>query len=159
MTSLIFIIVILRTYLRLPESRSYESLGEILWETAGAGATATSLRTAIGHAHNYPSTDVVLAKYFPKKYEWMVLTDSKIATKQASIKKQYGKQQSKKGSVKKNLRQTPYHIQDGRSMLMSVRSLIHSCFHARKHADSYVRYHTLAQLYYLRRRPDRCENA
>ena len=52
MTSLIFIIVILRTYLRLPESRSYESLGEILWETAGAGATAASLRTAIAHVSN-----------------------------------------------------------------------------------------------------------
>ena len=82
--------VILRTYLRLPETRSYESLGEVLWETAGAGATASSLRTAIAQAHNYPSSDVVLAKYFPEKFEWMVLTDSKVASKQSSIKKQVG---------------------------------------------------------------------
>ena len=80
--------VILRTYLRLSETRSYESLGEVLWETAGAGATASSLRTAIAQAHNYPSSDVVLAKYFPEKFEWMVLTDSKVASKQSSIKKQ-----------------------------------------------------------------------
>ena len=80
--------VILRTYRRLPESRSYESLGEIHWETAGAGATAASLRTAIAQAHNLPSSEVVLAKYFPEKYEWMVLTDSKSASKQSSIKKQ-----------------------------------------------------------------------
>ena len=44
--------VILRTYLRFPETKSYESLGEILWETAGAGATAASLRTAIAKVRN-----------------------------------------------------------------------------------------------------------
>ena len=80
--------MILRTYLRVPESRSYESLGEVIWETAGAGATASSLRTAIALAHSFSSSDVVLAKYFPEKFEWMVLTDSKIASKQTSIKKQ-----------------------------------------------------------------------
>jgi len=102
--------IILRTYLRHSETRSYVSKGEVLWETAGAGATAASLRTAVAKELNLPSSELILAKYFPGKYEWMILTDAK---QQTSIKKQYGKHASKKANGKKNLRQSPFFIQDG----------------------------------------------
>ena len=56
--------VILRTYLRVPDSKSYESLGEILWETAGAGATAASLRTAIAKVYINPEIVIFIIIFY-----------------------------------------------------------------------------------------------
>ena len=53
----------------------------------------------------------MLAKHFPEKFEWLVLSDNR------GIKHQAGKKGNKK---KQNLRNSPFHLKDGDTIGVKV---------------------------------------
>ncbi|KAK3105338.1 hypothetical protein FSP39_022933 [Pinctada imbricata] len=96
--------VVLEVSKRIPNTKTYESATEVLWDTS-QGATVQSLKQMIADACFIQQELISLAKHFPTKYEWMVIKEQ--------AKKQAQQQKSKKKATKINLRQAPYSIQDG----------------------------------------------
>ncbi|XP_020609230.1 ubiquitin carboxyl-terminal hydrolase 40-like [Orbicella faveolata] len=93
--------VLLKLKRRMPEERRYYDEQEVIFEPSD-GASPASLRQFVAKVCNIPLDRLHVAKYFRAKYEWMVIRDTP------------QKQGKRKGGKKKiNLRQSPFHLQDG----------------------------------------------
>ncbi|XP_078377016.1 ubiquitin carboxyl-terminal hydrolase 40-like isoform X2 [Oculina patagonica] len=93
--------VLLKLKRRIPEERSYYAEQEVIFEPS-EGASPASLRQFVAKVCDIPLNQLHLAKYFRAKYDWMVIEDRP---------KPQGKH--KGGKKKINLRQSPFHLQDG----------------------------------------------
>ncbi|XP_056008037.1 ubiquitin carboxyl-terminal hydrolase 40-like [Ostrea edulis] len=96
--------IVLEVRQRIPDTKTYTPGQEIVWNVS-QGATAHSLKQIIADAFLIPVEHILVAKHLPKKYEWSIIKEQQ--------KKSPGKGGRKKGPQKSNLRQAPYHIQDG----------------------------------------------
>lgn len=92
--------VLLRLKRRIPGKRLYSAEEEVIYEPTG-GATPLSLRQFVSNVCDIPLDRLNVAKYFRAKYHWLV------------IKNAPGNQGSKGRKKKVNLRQSPFHLQDG----------------------------------------------
>ncbi|XP_061179949.1 ubiquitin carboxyl-terminal hydrolase 40-like isoform X2 [Saccostrea echinata] len=96
--------IVLEIRQRIPETKTYAAGQEVVWNVS-QGATAHSLKQTIADILLIPVEHILVAKHFPKKYEWLIIKEHQ--------KKSPGKGGRKKTPQKSNLRQPPYHIQDG----------------------------------------------
>lgn len=96
--------IVLEVCQRIPETKTYAPGQELVWNVS-QGATASGLKQVVADLLLIPVEHILVAKHFPKKYEWMVIKEQQ--------RKSSGKGGKKKTPQKSNLRQSPYHIQDG----------------------------------------------
>ena len=66
--------MLLEIKLHIPGSRTYLPGTELVWNTS-SGATPVSLRHAVANHLAVPSHKLVLAKYCPAKYEWIIIQE------------------------------------------------------------------------------------
>lgn len=86
---------------QIPGERWYFAEQEVIFEPS-EGATPVSLRQFISRIFDIPLDRLNVAKYLRVKYDWLIITDKpKSQTKNKGAKK------------KINLRQSPFHLQDG----------------------------------------------
>ncbi|KAK7478950.1 hypothetical protein BaRGS_00029817 [Batillaria attramentaria] len=99
--------VVLNIQLRDCSTRSYKEAHELVWDTVG-GSSAHCLQQAVADLLALPVDGISIAKHFPQRFEWTLLRDN---VQQKTNRPKKGK---KKGNApKSNIRQAPYHIQDG----------------------------------------------
>uniref|UniRef100_W5MVH3 Ubiquitin specific peptidase 40 n=1 Tax=Lepisosteus oculatus TaxID=7918 RepID=W5MVH3_LEPOC len=93
--------IVLYVKMGVPAQRQYYPAEELVWDTAKE-CTARALRQAIASHYALPLDKVEVAKYFPDKYEWMVVSS-------------WSQQVSKRKKKKKleNLLGAPFHLKDG----------------------------------------------
>ncbi|XP_064647574.1 ubiquitin carboxyl-terminal hydrolase 40-like [Lineus longissimus] len=99
--------VLLQIWERMPQSRSYSSRGDIVWDSS-KDATVTSLKQRCADHLTLPMEQIAIAKHFEEKYEWMVIRDVPHSGKQ-----QRGNKGKKKDGGKVNVKHAPYLIKDG----------------------------------------------
>ncbi|XP_074622517.1 ubiquitin carboxyl-terminal hydrolase 40-like isoform X2 [Acropora palmata] len=73
---------------------------EVIFEPS-EGATPNSLRQFVSGVCDIPLDRLNIAKYLRQKYDWLVISDT------------FSRQGKKGGKKKVNLRQSPFHLQDG----------------------------------------------
>lgn len=94
--------IVLEVCQRIPDKGIYGNPIELVWDTSG-GASIHSLKQAVSNVLFIEPEHICMAKHFHQKFEWMVLE-----------KNEQGSQKGKKkGQAKNNLKQAPFHINDG----------------------------------------------
>jgi hypothetical protein len=107
---------------RIPGKRMYSDCKlDLIWDIS-QGATLGSLRRAVSAAIGETECSIQIAKHFPEKFEWRIITDQSNADGHAQDRAQVGRKKGKKNKKKvpnKNstgkstdLRQAPYCLQD-----------------------------------------------
>ncbi|XP_077011582.1 ubiquitin carboxyl-terminal hydrolase 40 isoform X5 [Tamandua tetradactyla] len=93
--------LLLRAQLRIPSERAYSLSVDLVWDTA-KGCTAASLRQRVADFCSLPVEKIEIAKYFPEKFEWLLISSqNQQITKRKKKKKQ------------ENLQGAPYYLKDG----------------------------------------------
>lgn len=93
--------VLLKIKRRIPGKRLYSvDEEEVIFEPS-EGATPNSLRQFVSGVCDIPLDRLNIAKYLRQKYDWLVISDT------------FNHQGKKGGKKKVNLRQSPFHLQDG----------------------------------------------
>ncbi|XP_052772606.1 ubiquitin carboxyl-terminal hydrolase 40-like isoform X2 [Mya arenaria] len=64
--------IVLEVRKRIPDTQDYEAPTELIWDTQG-GATVHSLRQALAETLFMDAQNVVMAKHFPQRHEWMAI--------------------------------------------------------------------------------------
>ncbi|KAJ7369771.1 peptidase C19 [Desmophyllum pertusum] len=95
--------ILLKLKRRIPGERSYYAEQEVIFEPS-EGASPVSLRQFVAKVCEIPHDQLNVAKYFRAKCDWLVIKDAP---------KSQGKHKGGKKKIKINLRQSPFHLQDG----------------------------------------------
>nr|XP_023695916.1 ubiquitin carboxyl-terminal hydrolase 40 [Paramormyrops kingsleyae] len=93
--------LLLNVQIGIPGERSYYPSQEVVWDT-GRDGSARGLRQAIAAHCSLCPDSLIIAKYCPEKYSWMVISSW---TQQVSKRKKKKKTESLLGA--------PFHLRDG----------------------------------------------
>ncbi|CAH3155916.1 unnamed protein product [Porites evermanni] len=93
--------VLLKLRRKFPGERRYYAEQEVIFDPTEA-VTPTLLRHFVSKISDIPLDQLNIAKYFPAKYDWLVIRDKP---------GQQGKQKGAKNKI--NLRRSPFYLQDG----------------------------------------------
>lgn len=66
--------IVLEVCQRIPETKTYAPGQELVWNVS-QGATASGLKQVVADLLLIPVEHILVAKHFPKKYEWMVIKE------------------------------------------------------------------------------------
>ncbi|XP_054712261.1 ubiquitin carboxyl-terminal hydrolase 40-like [Uloborus diversus] len=88
---------------RIPDSKSYAPPVELAWDSSKS-ASPKSLKQAIAEGLACPVERLVIAKRFPERCQWLIIDDG--TNSKSNKKKRWG-------TVKSNLRHSPYFLRDG----------------------------------------------
>lgn len=66
--------IVLEVRQRIPETKTYAPGQELVWNVS-QGATASGLKQVVADLLLIPVEHILVAKHFPKKYEWMVIKE------------------------------------------------------------------------------------
>ncbi|XP_060557889.1 LOW QUALITY PROTEIN: ubiquitin carboxyl-terminal hydrolase 40-like [Ruditapes philippinarum] len=95
--------IVLNICQRIPDTKGYTPSIELVWDTS-SGPTIHSLKQAIAKVLFLETENMCIAKHFPQIFEWMIIEKND---------KQGNNKGKKKGQVKNNIKQAPFHIHDG----------------------------------------------
>ncbi|NXG38300.1 UBP40 hydrolase, partial [Dromaius novaehollandiae] len=93
--------LLLRVQMGIPGQRDYYHSTDLVWDISKE-CTAWALRQRVASHCCLPVDKIEIAKYFPEKFEWLLISSW---TQQISKKKRKKKQES--------LQSAPYHLRDG----------------------------------------------
>jgi len=79
--------ILLEIKLHIPGTRAYLPSSELIWNTTNS-TTPDSLRHAIASHLSLPADRLIMAKYYPSKYDWIILEDEsqhKVSTDHGNV--------------------------------------------------------------------------
>ncbi|XP_074045945.1 LOW QUALITY PROTEIN: ubiquitin carboxyl-terminal hydrolase 40 [Macrotis lagotis] len=93
--------MLLRIQMGIPGERAYYPTVDFVWDIVNE-CTASSLRQGVAAHYGLPVDSIEIAKYFPEKFEWILISSWDL---QVSKRKKKKKQE--------NLQIAPYYLKDG----------------------------------------------